>query len=153
MSNEPILSPLFDMQIQLSPNRELIGATPHGLRANVYVHEGVVAGPRLRGTVRPGGADWFTIRPDGVGELDVRVTLEVDNGLVYGQLHGLLEVGGVGTTPGAPAQLPPKIEGTVTGRYETGSADHAWLHRLQIVGRVTVDTVAWTVHYRLFSLA
>jgi len=38
-------------------------------------------GPRLRGTVLPGGsADWLLLRVDGVHELDLRATLRTDDG-------------------------------------------------------------------------
>ena len=38
-------------------------------------------GPRLRGTVLPGGsADWLLLRADGVLEMDLRATLRTDDG-------------------------------------------------------------------------
>jgi hypothetical protein len=37
-------------------------------------------GDRLRGKVLPGGADWTLKRPDGVVELDLRITLQTDDG-------------------------------------------------------------------------
>ena len=51
-------------------------------------------GPRLRGTVLPGGsADWLLLRADGVLELDLRVTLRTDDGALismksFGMRHG-----------------------------------------------------------------
>jgi len=46
---------------------EIIGPTPEGLRLNVYISGGEVTGPRLQGKVLPVGADWLTVRSDGVG--------------------------------------------------------------------------------------
>jgi Protein of unknown function (DUF3237) len=43
------------------------------------VTSGEVTGPRIRGILRPVGGDWFTIRTDGIGLLDVRATIETHN--------------------------------------------------------------------------
>jgi hypothetical protein len=45
----------------------------------------------MRGRLRPVGGDWLLIRTDGVGVLDVRATLELDNGaMIYTTYGGLL---------------------------------------------------------------
>ena len=44
------------------------------------VSGGSFEGDRLRGKVLAGGGDWVTARPDGTLELDLRVTLETDDG-------------------------------------------------------------------------
>lgn len=71
---------------------EIIGPVPEGMRLNFYIRGGTFEGPRLRGKVRPVGADWFLLRPDNVGQLDVRATLETDDGdLIYVSYHGLID--------------------------------------------------------------
>ena len=68
-----------------------IGATPHGTRVVVYVKGGLVEGPNLRGKVPPGGGDWLLFRPDGASELNVRATIETDDGhLIYVQSRGIM---------------------------------------------------------------
>ena len=58
-----------------------IGAVPHGTRRTVPITGGDFEGPRLRGSVLPGGsADWLLLRADGVLELDLRATLRTDDG-------------------------------------------------------------------------
>ena len=42
---------------------------------------GSFSGPRLKGTVRDGGADWIT-QVSGHSSLDVRITLDTDDGAV-----------------------------------------------------------------------
>ena len=75
-----------------------IGAVPHGTRRTVPVIGGDFEGPRLRGTVLPGGgADWLLLRADGVLELDLRITLQTDDGALismksFGLRHGPPEV-------------------------------------------------------------
>jgi hypothetical protein len=59
---------------------EVIGPLAEGVRVNVYVTEGEIFGPTMRGRLRSVGGDWLTLRPDGVGILDVRATIELDNG-------------------------------------------------------------------------
>lgn len=55
---------------------EVIGPVPEGIRLIFYVTGGEVRGPRVNGKLRPVGADWFTVRADGVAILDVRATIE-----------------------------------------------------------------------------
>src|SRR2546426_8324812 len=57
-----------------------IGAVPHGTRVTAPIASGHFEGPRLRGKVLPGGGDWTLLRGDGVLELDLRITLETDDG-------------------------------------------------------------------------
>ena len=41
---------------------------------------GELRGPKLNGKVRPVGADWALLRPEGVTITDVRATIETDDG-------------------------------------------------------------------------
>jgi len=47
-----------------------VGATPHGIRQIIYIKGGTFEGPKLKGTVLPGGGDWFVRRADQMVELD-----------------------------------------------------------------------------------
>src|SRR5881409_436164 len=74
-----------------------IGAVPLGTRATVPIAGGRFEGPRLRGRVLPGGGDWTLLRADGVLELDLRLTLETDDGALidmrsFGLRHAPPEV-------------------------------------------------------------
>ena len=53
---------------------------PAGTRRIVNVTGGSIDGPRLRGTILPPGGDWITVRADGTAKLDVRLTIETDDG-------------------------------------------------------------------------
>jgi hypothetical protein len=46
----------------------------------VNVAGGKFEGPRISGEVLNSGADWFLLRPDGVGVVDVRVALKTNDG-------------------------------------------------------------------------
>jgi len=56
------------------------GATPGGNRRIGLVAGGTFEGPKLRGTVLPGGADWIIVRPDGATTLDVRIMSGIGTG-------------------------------------------------------------------------
>jgi len=103
---------------------QTIGAGPRGTRVTFPITGGSFAGERLRGTVLPGGDDWTILRGDGVMELDLRITLQTDDGaLIYMTFEGIRDDG----APGAPYfhTLP---------RFETAEAKYAFLNRLLAVG-------------------
>ena len=87
------LDHLFSYDVSLE-RPQMIGEIPEGIRAIVYVTKGEVTGPKLRGRILPGGGDWLTVRTDGVGILDVRGTLESDDGaLIYMAYTGVGDLG------------------------------------------------------------
>ncbi|MCL6592332.1 MAG: DUF3237 domain-containing protein [Alicyclobacillus sp.] len=57
-----------------------LAASNKGLRRIIPIVGGSFSGPRLRGTVLPGGADWNVQRLDGVREVWARYTLQTDDG-------------------------------------------------------------------------
>ena len=72
----------------------MIGPLPEGIRAIFYVTKGEITGPKLRGRILPGGGDWLMVKPSGVGILDVRATLESDDGaLIYIAYTGVGDLG------------------------------------------------------------
>ena len=81
---------LCDMSVDLeTPQR--FGATPHGTRVIVYAKSGQVDGPNIKGKVLPGGGDWLVVRPDSASELDVRGTIQTDDGhLIYMHWRGIM---------------------------------------------------------------
>ena len=52
-----------------------------GERLMVQVLGGDIDGPRLKGTILPGGVEWPTYRPDGVGMVDARYTFQSHDGV------------------------------------------------------------------------
>src|ERR1700719_4578595 len=87
---------LMTLQVVVAGSQR-IGAGPHGTRVTAPITEGHSEGPRLRGRVLPGGGDWTLLRADGVLELDLRVTLQTDDGALvqltsFGLRHGPPEV-------------------------------------------------------------
>ena len=115
--------PLLTLRLSTAPTQN-VGAGPHGIRLTFPITGGSFEGDRLRGKVLPGGDDWVVKRPDGVLELDLRITLETDDGaLVHMTFAGIRD----DAAPGAPyfRTLP---------RFETAEPKYAFLNRLLAVG-------------------
>lgn len=141
---------LFEASIDLEEPQNL-GATPQGNRLIFVVKGGSVEGPKLRGQVLPGGGDWFLLRPDGAGELDVRGTLRTDDGhLIYisyrGILHASAEV--FGRLLAGQAVDPGEYYFRTAPMFQTGSDRYGWLNRLVAVGvgRVGPNWVGYHVY-------
>jgi hypothetical protein len=128
---------LFSYNAVLQTPREVIGPVAVGLRVNSLVVSGEITGPRLRGRVRPGsGGDWLTIRTDGVMVLDVRATLETDDGaLIYVAYGGIIDLGPDGYDRAlAGESIPDGTSIRTTPLFQTAHPDYRWLNRVQCLG-------------------
>ena len=113
-----------------------IGPVPHGTRVTAPIASGHFEGPLLRGRVLPGGGDWTLLRGDGVLELDLRVTLETDDGALihlasFGLRHGPPEV--LAALARGEAVDPTTYYFRTTPRFETAHPKYAFLNRLLAV--------------------
>ena len=92
----PELGHVCDIEADVGPIRDL-GPTPHGRRRIVPILGGVVKGPRLKGEIVPGGADWQYVRSDGVTIAEAVYLLKAHDGTLIqirnrGVRHGSAEV-------------------------------------------------------------
>jgi hypothetical protein len=127
----PSLALAFSATVLIGKPQEL--GLVDGLRKRVIpITGGDVKGPRLAGKVLPGGADWQSIRPDGVADIWARYTLQAEDG-------ALISV----TNPGfrrGPAEVLARVAAgetvdpalyyfRTTPRFETASGGpHSWLN-------------------------
>src|SRR5215467_13362125 len=123
---------LMTLQVVVPPPQRL-GAAPLGTRVIAPIAGGSFEGPQLRGKVLPGGGDWTLLRPDGVLELDLRITLEADDGaLIYmtsfGLRHGPPEV--LAALARGESVDPSKYYFRTALRFETSAPKYAFLNRL-----------------------
>ena len=128
--------PLMTLRLSTAPTQN-IGTGPHGTRLTFPITGGSFDGDRLRGKVLPGGDDWVIKREDGVLELDLRITLEADDGgLIHMTFQGIRHDG----APGAPyfRTLP---------RFETADGRYSFLNRLLAlgVGEIRADGPVHTI--------
>jgi hypothetical protein len=142
--------PLMTMQVALGAPQK-VGAVPHGTRGVVPIVGGSFEGSRLRGKVLPGAGDWTILRSDGVLELDLRVTLETDDGALihlasFGLRHGPPEV--LAALARGESVDPSTYYFRTTPRFETGHPKYAFLNRLLAVssGERRATSVIYTLH-------
>jgi len=127
---------LFRMSADLD-EPQAIGDTPVGGRRIFYVKSGSFTGPRLQGTVLPGGGDWTLMRKDGVSQLDVRITLKADDGsLIFVSYRGITDIPPAVRARIAKGEDVPADQYyfRITPEFETASQKFAWLNRLVAVG-------------------
>ena len=84
---------------------------------------GTFSGPGITGTVHPGGADWIT-RVSGHSSLDVRITLETDDGaFIYMSYTGIIRPGENG------------LYWRVRPIFQTASEKYDWLNHTVFIGK------------------
>jgi len=124
--------PLMTLQVVVPPPQRL-GLVPHGTRVIAPITGGSFDGPRLRGKVLAGGGDWTLLRSDGVLELDLRITLETDDGALiamssFGLRHGPPEV--LAALARGETVDPSTYYFRTAPRFETSAPQYAYLNRL-----------------------
>lgn len=99
---------------------------------------GAFSGPRLNGTVHDGGADWIT-QVAGHSSLDVRITLETDDGaLIYMTYKGIV------------ARSDSGLYWRVTPVFNTASEKYDWLNHIVCVGKS--KQIEGKVAYDIFQI-
>ena len=112
--------PLMVLRLATSVTQD-IGSTPQGTLTIFPVTGGSFEGERLRGTVLAGGGDWVAADSPGTFTLDLRVTLETDDG-------GLIHMTFTGVRDDANHYF------RTVPRFETAAPKYAFLNRLLAVG-------------------
>ncbi len=129
-------SHLMTMKLAVT-GMQAIGPTPNGNRRIGLVAGGTFEGPKMKGIVLPGGADWIIGRPDGSTTLDVRIVLQTDDGatigLTYrGMRHGPADVM---AKVNAGEMVDPSLYYFRTAVFcETASEKYDWLNRVIAIG-------------------
>jgi hypothetical protein len=119
------------LQVFVVPPQKL-GAVPHGTRVIAPITSGTFEGPRLRGKVL-GGGDWTLSRSDAVLELDLRITLETDDGALismtsFGLRHGPPEV--LAALARGESVDPSTYYFRTAPRFETSAPSYSFLNGL-----------------------
>ncbi len=125
------LVPTFTIAVDLAPTLE-VGQLPAGYRRVIPIVGGVVHGAGLTGTVVPGGADWGTVRSDGVAELWARYELRFDDGT-------LVSVVNTARVRSAPVAETAETAGQTiltVPSFEAPDGPLAWLNEATFVGEL-----------------
>lgn len=116
-----------------------VGPTPHGRRRYIPITGGTFAGPRIRGTILPGGADWQAERTDGVTEADALYSMRSEDGtVIIVRNQGVIVRGG--------AYMRTAL------RFDAPAGPHAWLNESQFVSAIAGGPRPGTVIIRVFRV-
>jgi hypothetical protein len=137
---EEMLDLKYDLLCEVIADLEeplTVGSTPQGIRIIFNIKGGTVKGKNISGDVLPTGADWIIIRPDGVGQLDVRATVRTEEGeLIYVYYRGILNA-----SPEVFTRIqsgedvdPSEYYFRTTPVFETASDKYSWLNSIISVG-------------------
>jgi hypothetical protein len=124
--------------------KEVVGATPDGLRINWHFVEAPFVGPVLEGAFLPGAADFMRIRADGVAIVQVRGCIETRKGArIYTSYGGNLDLGRDGYDRALRGEFDPWPPFVCAPTYATADKELEWLNRAQclIVGRVNMKAL------------
>jgi hypothetical protein len=127
----PALLPVADLVVRIAEPIE-IGRISGNLRRMIPIAGGDVLGPRIRGKVLPGGADYQIMRADGVTDLHARYVIKTGDGqLIYvensGVRYGPPEL--MEKLRRGEAVDPALIYFRTTPRFETAAPGYEWLMR------------------------
>ena len=130
------LKPLFRINAKVAEPQ----VTPHGPigdRRFIPVTGGTFEGERLRGEMLGGGSDCQLMRTDGIADLDVRVTLQCEDGAIIfmkglGLRHGPAEV--LQRLAAGEDVDPSEYYFRESMLFEAPPGAHEWLNRILAVG-------------------
>ena len=132
---------LFEVTFNLKPGVE-VGQTLAGKRTIYPVKDGFFEGPNLKGKVLPDGADWFLQLNETSNKIDVRVTLQTNEGEnIYVSYQGYLNLNADGT-----------YYFRTTPYFETSSKNLAYLNHNVSVGVGTIVKLGETVSYKVYQI-
>jgi len=132
---------LFEVTFNLKPGVE-VGQTLAGKRTIYPVKDGFFEGPNLKGKVLPDGADWFLQLNETSNKIDVRVTLQTNEGEnIYVTYQGYLNLNANGT-----------YYFRTTPYFETSSKKLAYLNHTVSVGVGTIVKLGETVSYKVYQI-
>lgn len=125
----PELEHIADVVARIAAPLE-IGRIAGNLRRMIPIAGGEVLGPRIRGRILPGGADYQVMRSDGITDLHARYVIETEN-------RNLIYVENTGIRYGPPELMeklrrgepvdPALIYFRSSPRFETAAPEYEWL--------------------------
>ncbi len=132
---------LFEITFNLKPGVE-IGQTLTGKRTIYPVLDGFFEGPNLKGKVLPNGGDWLLQTDETSHKLDVRASLQTNEGEnIYVNYQGYLKLNADGT-----------YYFRTTPYFETNSKKLAFLNHTVCVGVGTIVKPGETVSYKVYQI-
>ena len=128
----PTVGFAFEARVLIGTPLDL-GIAAGGQKRIVPITGGRINGERFSGDVLPGGADWQTLRPDGVLDVSARYTVRADDGAIVsivntGYRHGPPDI--LARIAAGELVDPALYYFRTTPRFEApDDSRHAWLNR------------------------
>ena len=134
---KPELEWAFSVRVEVDPAIEQ-GQIDGGVSRFIPITGGEVYGPRLTGTVLPGGGDWQIIRKGGLSDIETRYFLKAEDGTVIEVHNPGVRVADEATIDklriGEPVPQDSYYFRTQP-RFRVADGPHQWLERQVFVAR------------------
>ena len=101
---------------------------------------GWVKGPKIEGTLKAPGADWLQVLHDGTARMDVRATIETNDGaLIYITYNGVIRHTEDSQTKEQRGEvlMGNEMYFVSAPTMRTSSEKYGWLNHVQCIGKMT----------------
>lgn len=126
-TDQPGLAFVYEAIVTLEPMVE-VGPTPLGTRRRIAITGGTFTGPRIRGKILAGGADWQLQRADNWTVIEADYMMEAEDGTP-------IHVRNVGLTNSRVPNAKSRYLRTVP-HFEAPIGPHAWLNEAIFIGTI-----------------
>jgi hypothetical protein len=141
-SAEPVFQFAFEAKVDVGPE-ERVGHGEGDVLYFVPITGGTVDGPRLRGSVRPGGGDWFVRRGPTCIQLDARYLLRAQDGALIDVVnHGYYRTTSAEVMARADRGEPVRtaeLYYRTSPIFRTDAPAHRWLAESVFVGMARTE--------------
>ena len=131
------ISTEYLMTVYIPTERKAIDS---GLTVVNILPGGWVKGPRISGKIIPPGGDWIRTMPSGALRLDVRLTIETDDGAQIYMTYGGVVVGskeaGEALARGDVLNDKGMPYFITTPQFQTSAEKYNWMNQIQAVGKM-----------------
>ena len=131
----------FEALVSIGPAVR-VGETATGKRRFIPITGGTFQGPRIEGEVIPGGADWQTVRADGVTVVDAIYAIKATDGAV-------ITVRNLGLVAPAEGGFPYV---RTTPVFDAPQGPHDWLNKSIFVGAIGLVEGGGAVRITVFRV-
>ena len=144
---------LAEAKVDFKPDHHLIGPTPDEIILHYLIASATFQGPRIElAAIANSGAEWDTVRGDGVIVFESRQVLHSPEGeLVCASFTGLYDVGDDGYVDALDDLLKSKVPAQFAVRFYTAAKEYRWLNRALFVGRGERDFSLHTFGLQIFA--
>ncbi len=132
---------------------QFIGETPWGMRVNLIVREGMVAGNGFNGRLLEAASDNMLVRRDGMGVVRMRAVIATDDGAMLDvESGGYVDFGADGYRRAVAHDLPDQSPVVVSPLISTKHPRYSWLGRLQCIGVGQTHLAAGQARYDVYAV-